>query len=307
MNARHWQAVTAALTWMAACTMCPGDASSVDTTRWQLTWQDEFTGAAIDTSKWKFDLGNGPPAGWGNNELEYYTSRTQNAFVQSDVLHIKAIKESYSGYNYTSARMKTKDLFSQTYGRYEFSAKLPLGQGLWPAVWMMPQDSAYGGWAASGEIDILEAKGQNSSVVQGTIFYGGAWPNQKSSTKTYTLPGGGSIADFHEYVLEWEPTEIRWYVDGYLYETQNSWYTTGYPYPAPFDKPFYVIMNLAVGGNYVGSPNSSTPFPSEMQVDYIRVYTAVPEPGTLVLLGASAVGLLLVARRLSGVPSTSPA
>jgi beta-glucanase (GH16 family) len=288
--------ICAGVAWLPASTAQAAGAG------WRMTWHDEFDGAGVDPTKWLFENGTqepGGPSNWGNNELEYYTNRSNNVYISNGSLHIRAQKEEFGGMHYTSARMKTKGLFSQTYGRFEWGATLPLGQGLWPALWMMPQSNAYGGWAASGEIDVLEAKGQISNAVQGTIVHGGAWPNQKYSTLIYTLPSGQTINQSHEYALEWTPTSIKWFVDGYCYETQTSWSTTNTagtlnaPYPAPFDQPFYLIMNLAVGGDSVGSPNGTTPFPSEMVVDYVRVYEA-PEPGTLGLL---VLGGLAVARR----------
>jgi beta-glucanase (GH16 family) len=255
---------------------------------WQLSWSDEFEGSTINPNNWAFDTGTGPPyPGWGNNELEYYTSRPQNAYVTNGMLHIVARQESYSSSSYTSAKMKTAGMFSQTYGRFEFYAKLPAGQGYWPALWLMPQSSVYGGWAASGEIDIVEVRGSNPANVLGTIHYGGAYPNQaQSSGPSFTFPGGGSVTNFHLYALEWGSNSIRWYIDGQLYETQTSWWSSSNPtntnirnpYPAPFDQPFYIIMNLAVGGNFGGNPDASTVFPGEMLVDYVRVFHWVTGP-----------------------------
>lgn len=244
---------------------------------WQLVWSDEFGGTNVDTTKWTFDIGNGS-GGWGNNEKEYYTSRPQNVCVTNGVLHIIANKESYGGQNYTSAKLKTLGLFSKLYGRFEFRAKLPRGQGYWPALWMMPRNSVYGGWAASGEVDIMENKGSDPATVGGTIHYGGSWPNNVYSGQSYAFSNGNSVTNFHVYALEWSAYDIRWYVDGQLYETQTFWWSSGGAYPAPFDQPFYVIMNLAVGGNYGGDPNTNTVFPGEMQVDYVRVYDWVSAP-----------------------------
>ncbi|SMC18343.1 Carbohydrate binding domain-containing protein [Andreprevotia lacus DSM 23236] len=240
---------------------------------YKLVWNDEFNNGSLDTSKWEFEV-NG--SGGGNNELQYYTNRSQNASVQNGALAIKALKEQYTGNdgtrNYTSARLHSKA--SWTFGRMEARLKLPYGQGLWPAFWMMPQDSVYGGWAASGEIDILEAintKGAGGNTVYGSIHYGASWPNNQHTTVAYTPPT--SIADnYHVYAVEWEPGQIRWYVDNTLYSTQTSWYSTGGAYPAPFDKNFYIILNVAVGGNWPGSPDSNTTFPQEMDVDYVRVF-----------------------------------
>ena len=246
---------------------------------WRLVWNDEFSGGSIDTNHWTFDIGTGTPPGWGNNELEYYTSRAQNAYVSNGVLHIVAQSESYNGSSYTSAKLKTSGLFSQTYGRFEFRARLPQGQGYWPALWLMPRDSVYGTWAASGEIDVMENNGSDPATVLGTIHYGGQWPNQaQSSGPAYTFQAGDAVTNFHVYALEWTSNAISWYVDSELYETQTYWWSSGGTYPAPFDQPFYLIMNLAVGGNFVGNPGANTVFPGEMQVDYVRVYDWVVAP-----------------------------
>ena len=263
---------------------------------WQLVWSDEFNGAAIDLSNWTFDIGTGPPyPGWGNNELEYYTSRPQNAYLTNGLLHIVARQESYNGSSYTSAKLKTRGLFSKKYGRFEFRAKLPQGQGYWPALWLMPEDSVYGGWAASGEIDLMENKGSNPTNVLGTILFGGMYPHQAQSFgPSFTFRAGDSVTNFHLYALEWADNAIRWYVDNQLYETQASWWSSSNPtntnirnpYPAPFDQPFYILMNLAVGGNFGGDPDGTTVFPGEIQVDYVRVYDAVfvpPPPPVLKL------------------------
>ena len=257
---------------------------------WQLTWSDEFDGNAVNTGNWGFDIGTGPPfPGWGNNELEYYTSRTNNVFVSGGLLHIVARAESYNGSSYTSAKLKTSGLFSQTYGRFEFYAKLPTGQGYWPALWMMPQDSVYGGWASSGEIDVMENRGSDRTRVLGTIHYGDTWPNNvHSSGPSFQFTGGDSVTNFHLYALEWDTNAIRWYVDNQLYETQTSWWSSGGPYPAPFDQRFYIIMNLAVGGNFGGNPDGTAVFPGEMLVDYVRAYSrdgqVVPQPPPVIKL-----------------------
>jgi beta-glucanase (GH16 family) len=271
---------------------------------WKLTWSDEFDGKEIDRTKWDFDLGNGFfnydsntwISGWGNNELQYYTREPENAWVADGLLHIKAIKESYNGCGYTSAKLKTRKrdgspLFNQTYGKFEFRAKLPTGQGVWPALWMLPQDEKYGGWAASGEIDVMEARGKEPGKVLGTLHYGASWPGNVNTGKDYVFPAGTSIADFHVYSLEWEPGEMRWAVDGKVYSTQSFWWSSSKTsgdkgvkpakeadlnaWPAPFDRPFYIIVNLAVGGGFVGKPDKTTRFPVEMLVDYVRAYEKV--------------------------------
>lgn len=267
--------------------------------KWKLVWSDEFTGKEIDRSKWDFDISNGFftknkvwVGGWGNNELQYYRSEPANVFVKDGMLHIRAVKESFKGCQYTSARLKTRKqdgspLFCKKYGRFEFRAKLPTGKGIWPALWLLPQDEKYGGWAASGEIDVLEARGQEPTKVLGTLHFGSGWPLNTHAGKDFVLPGKGTIADFHVYAIEWEPGEIRWYVDDHLYSTQSFWWSSSKmqgnkvvkptkeadlnPWPAPFDQPFYIVMNLAVGGNFLGNPDKTTPFPAEMVIDYVRV------------------------------------
>lgn len=257
---------------------------------WSLVWSDEFSGSKIDRSKWTYDIGNwivdedgnGITSGWGNNEKEYYTDSSENAFIDDGKLVIKAKKEQvtdpFGTYEYTSAKLKTKGLFSKKYGRYEIKAKLPVGKGLWPAIWMLPEKDKYGSWAASGEIDIMEAWGSRPNTVAGTIHYGEGWPNNKHTGKEFKLPEKRGIDSWHTYALEWEPGELRWYVDGELYQTQNKWYSKGkdnaanYSYPAPFDQEFYLVMNLAVGGWFDGDPDETTKFPSQMEIDYVRVY-----------------------------------
>jgi endo-1,4-beta-xylanase len=240
---------------------------------WQLVWSDEFDGPAIDRSKWEYQIGNGS-GGWGNKEKEYYTDRSENSRIEDGKLVIEARNDNYQPpYSYTSARMRTKYKGDWTYGRFEFRAKLPKGQGVWPAIWMMPTDDFYGTWAASGEIDIMEYLGHQTNKVYGTLHYGGEWPNNRSSGTSYVLPSGDFSDDFHLFRLEWEPGVMRWYVDDVLYQTQPppQWYTK-VPFPAPFDKRFHLIMNLAVGGNWPGYPDSTTQFPQRLEVDYVRVY-----------------------------------
>jgi len=263
---------------------------------WTLVWNDEFSGDTIDLTKWTFDKGNGFwfedewIEGWGNEELQDYTDRPNNAEIKDGLLTIRALKEPYrekevdiagnmeQRYYYTSARLKTDGLFSKCYGKFEFCARFPRGKGFWPAIWLMPDIDQYGSWAASGEIDIVEARGSDPSKVGGTIHFGDEWPNNKSAGETYSFPGGTSFTGFHVYVLEWEPGELRWYVDGSLYLTLNRWYTRRGTYPAPFNKKFHIIMNLAVGGTHDGSPDDTTPLPGIMQIDYVRVYELTGRP-----------------------------
>ncbi len=271
---------------------------------WQLIWSDEFEGKVIDRSKWDFDLGNGFYAydtkqwvnGWGNNELQYYTNAPENAFIKDGMLHLRVMKESFMGCGYTSARLKTRDrfgnsLFSKTYGRYEFRAKLPASKGIWPAIWMLPQNDSYGVWAASGEIDIVEVDGQTPNQLRNTIHFGSRWPVNAFVRKDYNLPVNQRVTDFHVYALEWEPGEIRSYIDGQLLATHNFWWSSSKKvdvrgvlpsnenelnrWPAPFDQAFYIIMNIAVEGRFPNDPDETTVLPADMVVDYVRVYDKV--------------------------------
>jgi beta-glucanase (GH16 family) len=240
----------------------------------RLVWSDEFDEATIDPNRWGHEV-NG--SGGGNNELQYYTDRSENSRIEDGVLILEARRESYTGpdgtRDYTSARLRTLGHGDFLYGRVEARIKLPRGQGLWPAFWMLPTDWVYGGWAASGEIDIMELLGQEPSRVYGTLHYGGAWPNNTHTGDSYVLPGGGSFADdFHVFAIEWEEGAIRWYVDGQLYETQTDWYSTAGAYPAPFNQRFHILLNVAVGGDWPGAPNGSTTFPQRMSVDWVRVH-----------------------------------
>lgn len=238
-----------------------------------LVWSDEFDGTSIDSGKWEHEVN---AWGGGNNELQYYTARPENSYVEDGALHIVALKETYTGdegtSDFTSARMRTAHKGDWKYGRFEIRAKLPYGQGLWPAIWMLPTDWEYGGWAASGEIDIMELVGHEPNKVYGTLHYGGEHPQNVHSGDGYTLSTGIFADDFHVFRLDWEEGEFRWYVDNELYLTQTEWYSTADEYPAPFDKRFHLLLNVAVGGNWPGSPNLSTTFPQEMVVDYVRVY-----------------------------------
>ena len=285
--------------------------------RWELVWQDEFSGEVIDTGKWELEENCW---GGGNNEQQCYTGRRDkhpraNAFVADGLLFLVARRENFTGRNgpdgrgrldvtlpYTSARLRTKHKQAWTFGRFEIRARLPHGQGAWPAIWMLPTDSPYGSWASSGEIDIMEAvnlgtpsdepgvaPGTKETRVHGTLHYGRAAPGNVHTGTWYRLPDGASPSDgFHVYGLEWEEHEIRWYVDGVHYATQRAdgWWsqvrTSGRwqdaPPAAPFDRAsnYHLLLNLAVGGNWAGKVNAGgideRAFPQGMLVDYVRVY-----------------------------------
>lgn len=252
---------------------------------YHLVWSDEFNENRIDSSKWDFQTGTGSQYGltdWGNNELEYYTK--DNAFIEQGNLVLEARKETKENKPFTSARLRTvKDdgtiLFSKTYGRIEARIKMPAGNGLWPAFWLLPATTDYGQWASSGEADILEAKGRLPNRVYGTVHFGQEWPGNKYSGGMYKFPDGTDITDYHVYALEWEPGLLRWLVDGKAYYETSQWWSMGkdaskpYPYPAPYDKPFYILLNLAVGGNFDNNvPPDENTIPARMYVDYVRVY-----------------------------------
>ena len=250
---------------------------------YEVIWCDEFTGEGdnlnsrgVDLDKWAFQIGTGSQYGlngWGNDEEQYY--REQNARVEDGRLIIEARNDGHDGMPYTSARLWTKPTFGATYGRFEAKIRLPEGDGLWPAYWMMPRDDVYGGWAASGEIDIMEAKGRLLGQSSGAIHYGGQWPDNTFTHGEYTFPEGEDITDFNVYAVEWEEGEIRWYVNGDLFFTADEWHTAGHDFPAPFDQDFYLLLNLAVGGHFDGyrtPPDSLFDDPVQMEIEYVRVY-----------------------------------
>ena len=243
----------------------------------KLVWSDEFNGTDIDRNNWIYDLGTGAEKGlngWGNNELQYYTDRSENARIEDvpgggRALVIEARKESYQGSSYTSARLLTQGLRDWTYGRIEARIKLPVGQGIWPAFWMLGSNISTNPWPECGEIDIMEYLGHEPSKVHGTIHYGRPHAYEGDS---YSLPNGNFSDDFHVFGIIWSEGEIRWTVDGETYLTKRNWSSSLDDFPAPFDRPFFILLNLAVGGTWPGYPDSSTTFPQKMYVDWVRVY-----------------------------------
>ena len=243
---------------------------------WQLVWSDEFDTDELDESKWSYQYGTGRDeglTGWGNNELQYYTDREENIYIEDDMLHIVAHEERYEGMNYTSARIRTKDKGDWQYGRFEIRAKMPEGQGIWPAIWMLPTDNLFGIWPNSGEIDIMELVGHEPETIHGTVHYGVNNENQYDHQYTgssYTLEEEKFSDDFYVFSIEWEQNQIKWFVDGEQYFTITS--TDLSPYQYPFNARFHLLINLAVGGNWPGSPDDTTEFPQKLIVDYVRVY-----------------------------------
>lgn len=240
---------------------------------WKLVWSDEFDGAKLDYSKWEVEIN---AFGGGNNELQIYTDRKENVRVADGNLIIEARRDNAqiagTSREYSSGRIRSKNRGDWTYGRFEFRAKLPGGQGIWPAIWMMPTEDRYGTWAASGEIDIMEFKGQEPNQVWGTLHHGKQWPDNKHTGTQYKLKSGDFCEDFHLFALEWEAGKMQWYVDGQMYQEQSKWESGGGKFPAPFDHPFHIILNMAVGGGFVGAPDNTTPKSSLFLVDYVRVY-----------------------------------
>ncbi|QJR82933.1 family 16 glycosylhydrolase [Alteromonas pelagimontana] len=304
---------------------------------WVMVWQDEFDGDEIDSSKWSFEENCW---GGGNGEQQCYTNREDNAYVDNGVLTIIAKKETFIGPDnpdgntdslatlpYTSARLRTINKGDWTYGRFEIKAKLPSGQGTWPAIWMLPTDYVYGPWAASGEIDIMEAvnlkaasddptaNGAPEDRTYGTLHFGRIWPGNVSSGAPYRLPDNANPADgFHEYAIEWEDGEIRWYVDDvhFATQTQEGWYAQYQDEngqwqtaqgSAPFNERFHLLLNVAVGGAWAGNTNETgiddTVFPQTMEVDYVRVYECSVNPST----GEGCASINPDATQVPGVPT----
>ncbi len=270
---RHWYVVPLILSMYAAAQV---QHLPVARDGWTLTWSDEFNGpdgSAIDSSKWVQEVGGG---GWGNNELEYYTARPQNSFIQDGNLVIKAVEEKYTGSDkvsrpYTSARLKTQGKFSQMYGRFEARIKIPRGQGIWPAFWMLGDDIDKVQWPTCGEIDIMENIGKEPNMVHGTIHGPGYSGGAGIGLPLATAVDQKFADEFHVYAVEWEPKEIRFYVDEFLYATRTP---ADLPKGAKwvYDHPFFIILNVAVGGGWPGNPDATTVFPQTMLVDYVRVY-----------------------------------
>lgn len=246
-------------------------AAAQDPPGWTLVWADEFEqadGSPPDPAKWGHDTGG---SGWGNNELQYYTSRTENARIEDGHLVIEARSEEFGGRNYTSARLLTKGKRTWTYGRFEARLRVPRGQGMWPALWMLGADFDSVGWPDCGEIDIMEHIGGQPGTVHGTL-HGPGYSGTAGLSGSHTLPAGEDVADdFHLFAMEWEENRIRWFIDGQPYFT-----LTPQDLPAGatwvFDRPHFLLLNVAVGGNWPGNPNASTSFPQRMTVDYVRVY-----------------------------------
>lgn len=290
---------TALVLLLAAAAATPAAAAD----GWKLVWSDEFDGSGIDRSKWDFDV---DCWGGGNNERQCYTDRKDNAAVKDGKLVITARKEAASGpafplaqrsdpakanaratKDYSSARLVTRGKAAWTYGKVEVRAKLPQGQGTWPAIWMLPEDHHYGTWAASGEIDILEAvnlgakckecPGGIENRILGTLHSGGQWPANKHKGDETILPA--PIDDFHVFGIIWEAGRISWTIDGKVYATQRAgdWNTTGSKDPnAPFDRPFHLLLNLAVGGGLAESRTEKgvdgRGYPKSFEIDWVRVW-----------------------------------
>ncbi|MEO1051387.1 MAG: glycoside hydrolase family 16 protein [Bacteroidota bacterium] len=235
-----------------------------------IVMQDEFdVDGAPDSEMWGFDIGNGPNGdGWGNQELQYYTNRTENVEVQNGFLLITARQENFEGSAFTSARLLTQDRFEQQYGRFEARMRLPFGQGMWPAFWMLGADIDENPWPAAGEIDIMEYRGQDPSIILGSV-HGPGYSGGEAITKEFELTGDRFDTGFHVFGIEWGPDFVNYYVDDVLYSQITR---DDVPGEWVFDKPFFILINLAVGGTFVGSPNAQTVFPQTMLIDYVRVY-----------------------------------
>ncbi|QDT12336.1 glycoside hydrolase family 16 protein [Planctomycetes bacterium K23_9] len=246
-------------------------AESPATTR--LVWHDEFDGESLDYGKWNIEVN---AFGGGNHELQIYTDQSKNVRVENGhlVLETHQGRTDVNGTerDFSSGRVRTKHRGDWKYGRIEVRAKLPIGQGIWPAIWMLPTDDTYGGWANSGEIDIMEYKGQEPDVIWGTLHYGKRWPDNTHTGDTFKLAIGTFHDDFHLFAVDWREGKISWYVDNRLVQTQTKWSSHGHPFPAPFDQRFHLLLNLAVGGQFVGPTNDKTKFPQQFLIDYVRVY-----------------------------------
>ncbi len=257
---------------MIALPGCERDAfQKLEPRSWQLAWSDDFEGASgqlPDPAKWTFDIGTGQD-GWGNQELQYYTNNPANVSLDGNGnLVITAIR---NGNSFTSARIKTQGLFAQKYGRFEARLKTPYGPGLWPAFWLLGENIETVGWPTCGEIDIMELRGQEPHIINGTI-HGPGYSGGNPITKSYSLANNRFDADFHLFAIEWDENGIDFFVDDYLYQRIER---SDVPGDWVYDQAFFIILNVAVGGNYVGFPTNQTPFPQKMIIDYIKVYQEI--------------------------------
>jgi beta-glucanase (GH16 family) len=270
--------VTTATTVTQAQPQAPAGAAAIG----GLTWSDEFNGAAgtgPDSSKWARDTGGG---GFGNNELEYYTTGTANVAQDGNGhLVITARRENPAGYScwygscqYTSARLKTQGRFTQAYGRFEARLRIPRGQGLWPAFWMLGDNIGSVGWPTSGEIDVMENVGFEPNTVHGTI-HGPGYSGGEGIGAPYSI-SAPFANDFHTFTVDWAPDSLSWYVDGVQYQRRTPADLGGDRWV--FDHPFFMLLNVAVGGNWPGSPDGSTVFPQTMAIDWVRVYQWTSDP-----------------------------
>jgi beta-glucanase (GH16 family) len=247
------------------------DFQKLEERNWQETWSDNFDGPAgqlPDATKWAFDLGTGD-GGWGNSELQTYTNNPENVSLDGNGnLVITAIN---NGGSFTSGRIKTQGLFAQKYGRFEARLKTPYGPGLWPAFWMLGENIETSGWPQSGEIDIMELRGQEPDIIHGTI-HGPGYSGGNPITKSYGLANSRFDTDFHIFAVEWDEAKIDFFVDDYLYQRIEQ---KDVPGEWVYNQPFFILLNVAVGGNYVGFPTAQTPFPQKMIIDYVKVYQEV--------------------------------
>jgi beta-glucanase (GH16 family) len=254
-----------------SCALVAAHAAAQTRVGWSLVWADEFTqvdGTSPDPSKWAFDTG---ATGWGNRERQYYTSRTDNVRVEQGQLVIEAKRESHLGSEYTSGRLKTLGKRAWTFGRFEARIKIPRTQGIWPAFWMLGTSIETARWPSCGEIDIMENIGREPGIVHGTL-HGPGYSGGSGIGGPATLPGGGAFADdFHVYAVEWTPSQITWFVDDRRYFSVTP---SSLPAGAKwvFDQPQFILLNVAVGGNWPGYPDGTTVLPQRMIVDYVRVY-----------------------------------
>lgn len=257
---------------------------TVPSNRWVKVWADEFEGSDLDYTKWAKEENN---YGGGNNERQAYRTESKYCFVKDGLLHIAVHRDPHTTSDgktqpYSSARIRTRKRGDWTYGRFEVRAKMPAGQGIWPAVWMLPTDSKYGGWAACGEIDIIESRGSAVHETTGALHFGGAWPRNTYLSHSYRFPEKNAAEAFHTYALEWSADEIKWFVDGELCQTRtkDEWFTEAArenPH-APYDQPFHLIVNVAVDGGFFDKTEQRADllppdaFPQVLQIDSIRVF-----------------------------------